>query len=219
MALYVLRICGDYKLTANRAVKVHTLTHFPDRGPVHSHVRRSKTVFMKLDLLHAYLQLLLEEESKEYLTINTHKGLFEYDRLPFGVSSAPSIFQCSMGNILQGIDNIAVYINDKEEHLRTLEEVLQCLDKAGMCLKKDKCVFMVDSVEYLGYRISKTGLHPTDEKVRAITRAPKPTNVSELKGISRPGKFSHSTRPIVQASPKEDPLAMVSRTASSLRCS
>ena len=144
----------------------------------------------KLDLLHAYLQLLLEEESKEYLTINTHKGLFEYDRLPFGVSSAPSIFQRTMENILQGIDNIAVYIDDilvtgqtEEEHLRTLEEVSQHLDKAGMHLKKDKCIFMVDSVEYLGYRISKTGLHPTDEKVRAITQAPKPTNVSELKAF------------------------------------
>ena len=68
---------------------------------------------------------------------------------------------------------------------------------------KDKCVFMVDSVEYLGYCISKTGLHPTDENVRAITRAPKPTNVSELKAFLGLVNYyflsnlSHSTRAIV----------------------
>ena len=48
---------------------------------------------MKLDLRHAYSQLPLDEKSKEYVTINTHKGLFRYNRLPYSISSAPAIFQ------------------------------------------------------------------------------------------------------------------------------
>ena len=49
--------------------------------------------FSKLDLAHAYQQIKLEEESRKYVTINTHKGLFQYTRLPFGVASAPAVFQ------------------------------------------------------------------------------------------------------------------------------
>ena len=106
------------------------------------------TLYTKLDLSHAYLQLQLDESAKDYLVINTHKGLYEYTRLPFGVSSAPAIFQRTMENILQGIEHTAVYIDDilitgrsEEEHLRVLNEVLQRLENAGMRLKKSKCIF------------------------------------------------------------------------------
>ena len=60
------------------------------------------TKFSKLDLAHAYLQLCLEDKSKSLVTINTHHGLFEYNRLPFGVSTAPAIFQQTIDSLLQG---------------------------------------------------------------------------------------------------------------------
>ena len=62
--------------------------------------------FTKLDLQQAYLQLQLEEESRKYVTINTHRGLFEYTRMPFGVASAPALFQRVMDSILQGIPSV-----------------------------------------------------------------------------------------------------------------
>ena len=58
--------------------------------------------YTKLDMSQAYQQLLLDEESKQYVVINTHKGLFRYNRLPFGISSAPGIFQRVMKNLLRG---------------------------------------------------------------------------------------------------------------------
>ena len=92
-----------------------------------------------------------------------------------------------MDNLLQGlvfyIDDILITGRTEEKHLRTLDKVLQILEDAGMRLKKEKCVFMVCSVEYLGHSISKEGLQPTAEKVRAITKAPQLTNVSELKAF------------------------------------
>ena len=57
-------------------------------------------LFTKLDMSQAYLQVVLDDQAKELLTINTHKGLFPYDRLPFGVLSAPGIFQCTMESLL-----------------------------------------------------------------------------------------------------------------------
>ena len=54
------------------------------------------------------------------------------------------------------------------------------LEDAGMRLKVKKCAFLLDSVEYLGHKMSAEGLQPTQEKVRAITHAPAPQNVSQL---------------------------------------
>ena len=98
---------------------------------------------------------------------HTHKGLYEYNRLPFGVSSAPAIFQRTMENLLQGLEHVAVYIDDilitgctEEEHFKTLGEILTRLEWAEMRLKKLKCQFLLPSVEYLGHKISKKDFNP-----------------------------------------------------------
>lgn len=68
--------------------------------------------FSKLDLSHAYQQVLVDEESPQFLTINTQRGLFTYQRLPFGVMSAPAIFQRIMEGLVQGIPKVAIYLDD-----------------------------------------------------------------------------------------------------------
>ena len=90
-------------------------------------------------MLQAYQQLKLDEESKKFTTINTHKGLFQYNRLPFGVSSSPGIFQRAIENLLQGIPHIIVRIDDilvssedDVKHLENLTEVLTRLSQAGL---------------------------------------------------------------------------------------
>ena len=128
--------------------------------------------FSKLDLSHAYQQLPLEESSKKYVVVNTHKGLFQFTRLPFGISSAPGIFQRVIETLLQGIEGVVVYIDDilvtestEEEHLRALERVLSQLEQAGLRVKPNKCSFMRPSVTYLSHMIDAHGLHPLDERV------------------------------------------------------
>ena len=69
-------------------------------------------MFSKLDLSQANQQLPLDPDSKKFTTINTHEGLFQFERLPFGISTAPSIFQHLMENLLQGLLNVCVYIDD-----------------------------------------------------------------------------------------------------------
>ena len=147
--------------------------------------------FTQLDMSQAYQQLLLDDQSKNYMVVNTHRGLFRYNRLPFGVSSAPGIFQHTMENLLQGtpnvvyIDNILITGPTEDEHLKTLAEALDRIEKAGLLLQRSKCLFMAPSVVYLGHRIDTQGLHPLAEKVKAIQEAPKPNNVSELKAYLR----------------------------------
>lgn len=183
-----LRLCGDYRVTVNQVCK-------PDAYPLPRTEDLFSTLeggqyFTKLDLQHAYQQVVLEEGSRKYTTINTHKGLFMYQRLPFGISSAPSLFQRVMESILQGIPKVVVYLDDilvtgatMDEHLATLRLVLEKLEAAGLTLKKSKCVFASTSLDYLGHVIDSTGLHPSKAKVEAIQGAPTPTNLSELKSF------------------------------------
>ena len=145
-------------------------------------------IYTKLDMSQTYQQIELDELSKKYVVINTHKGLFQYNQLPFGVSSAPAIFQRVIESLLQGIPNVCVYIDDilvagktYQEHINSLEKVLARLSEAGLRLKKEKCCFTTPSVTYLGYCINKDGIHPTMEKVKAIKEAPQPQNVTQLK--------------------------------------
>ena len=89
-------------------------------------------MFTKLDLSSAYQQMTLDEESSKLVTINTHKGLFWYVRLPFGVAWAPAEFQCTVDAILKGIPQVICYLDDHlitgqsdAEHMSNLETVLE----------------------------------------------------------------------------------------------
>ena len=120
--------------------------------------------------------------------MNTHKGLFACNRLPFGVSSAPGIFQHTMETLLKGIPNVLDYLDDiliigptQEQHMKYLHAVLDCFCQAGLRLKKQKCRILAKSVEYLGFTIDQQGVHPSEGKVKAIKSAPNPTNLTELK--------------------------------------
>ncbi len=128
----------------------------------------------------------------KYVVINTHKDLFRYTCLPYGISSAPGIFQKAMEQLLQGIPHVTVYIDDifitaetEAEHLKILEEVFKWLAKAELKVKKHKCKFMVPSVPCLSHVIDEKGLDPLPEKVEAIRQAPTPKNVTELKWYLR----------------------------------
>ena len=148
------------------------------------------TRFTKLDLSQAYLQLPLEDASKQFLTINTHKGLFQFNRLPFGVSAAPAIFQRAMDSLFQGLKSVSVYIDDIlvtgssiDEHLSNLDKVLAKLKEAGLRLKRSKCIFLAERVKYLGYIIDQHRLRPTEAKVQAIKEAATPSNITELRAF------------------------------------
>ncbi|XP_062864462.1 uncharacterized protein K02A2.6-like [Trichomycterus rosablanca] len=181
-----IRLCGDYKMTVNQVASLeqYPIPKVEDLFAVLSGGEK----FSKLDMSHAYQQVTLDEESKKLVTINTHKGLYTYNRLPFGVSSAPAIFQRTMENLLQGVPRVAVYLDDilvtgvnDDEHLKNLAEVLRRLEEAGLRLKRNKCAFMESEVQYLGHIVDARGLQPMEAKIQALEEAPAPSNVTELK--------------------------------------
>ena len=107
-----------------------------------------------------------------------------------------------MENVLRGLSHTVVYLDDilitgKDDvsHLKNLREVLSRLKKAGFKLKKEKCSFMVPSVTYLGYKIDAEGVHPVQDKVKAIQEAPAPKNVNELKAYIELLNYYHNFLP------------------------
>ena len=147
------RICGDYKVTVNQVLMVEEYL-LPTPEELFSTLAGGK-VFSKLNLSQVYLQLPVDEESKQYLTINTHQGLYVYNRLPFGVSSAPAIFPKLLDTVLQGVSGVTCYIDDilasstdEDSHLQSLEEVFNRLEKHGFRLKLEKCEFLLKSIKY-----------------------------------------------------------------------
>ena len=151
---------------------------------------------------HAYAQLNVDKESKEYLTISTYKGLYSYLKLPYGVKSSPKILQAKMDQILQGIeqcvckrDDILVGRNDWQENLKILAEVLDRLHKYNLHLKLPKCEFLKPEVVQLSLKISAVGLQPVEEKINAVKKAPTPRNVSELRSFLGMVLYYHSFLP------------------------
>ena len=148
--------------------------------------------FSKIDLSRAYLQLNLDSESRQYTTLNTHKGLFRFTRLPFGVASASAIFQRTIEGVLRGIEHVLVRADDilvsgldDDEHFRNLREVLECLHRAGLRVKREKCSFYQPSVVYMEYLVDEEGHRPISERIRGVLNALEPTPLPELRSYLR----------------------------------
>ena len=178
-----MRICGDCKVTVNRFAHIE---QYPLPTPEDLFATLAAGVmFTKLDMAHAYQRILIDDDSKQYLMINTHRGLFVYNRLAFGISTAPAIFQRVIENHLAGVPHTVVYLDDilvtgasEEEHQANLKEVLRRFAEAGLRLKKDKCNFsggIPRSSDQQGWI--------EDKRVRAVVEAPTPTDVTQVKSF------------------------------------
>ena len=106
----------------------------------------------------------MDETSKQYVAINTHKGLYQKNRLPFGAAAAPSIFQRTLENLLQNISHVTIYLDtilvtgtSEAEHLDTLEQVLTYLETAGLILKQSKCAFILEFLIIWATRFLRKG--------------------------------------------------------------
>ncbi|GFV75041.1 uncharacterized protein K02A2.6 [Trichonephila clavipes] len=121
--------------------------------------------------------MLVDEQDRHLLTINTHKGLFRYKRMNYGIALAPAVWQRAIEQVLSGIAGVHVFLDDitvtgrnDHEHFERLELVLQRLEEYGLRVNKRKSEFFKKSVNYCGHTIDKFGLHKTQEKSMQLRR-------------------------------------------------
>ena len=182
-----IRICVDFKYL-NSQINVNEYP-LPKIDEILTELGECK-YFTKLDLKNAYMQLAVDDESQKYLVMSTHMGLFKFKRLPYGIASAPGIFQRFMTQLLMNIPMVKCYYDDiliggknKAELEQKVIDVLTILKDRNVSLNKDKCILSQREVLYLGYVLSADGIKPDKTKIEAISNAPIPTNVNALKSF------------------------------------
>ena len=191
-----VRICVDFT-HLNRAVEREV---FPMKTVDYNLALLAKSkIFSKLDAASGFWQLPLHADSRLLTTFITPQGRFCFNRLPFGISSAPEVFQRAMSRILDGIpgvvchmDDVLIHAPNKAEHDATVHTVLKRLEQAGVTLN-DKCEFSQSSIKFLGHVIDETGIKADSEKTKAIRNYPVPRNITELQRfngmVNQLGKF------------------------------
>ena len=189
-----VRVCADYSTGLNDSLDLHQYP-LPLPQDIFTKLNGGKC-FAKIDLSDAFLQMEVDEDSKELLTINTHKGLFKLNRLQFGVKSAPAIFQQAMDSMLSGLPDIAAYIDDiliaaksQDELLNKQISVFERIQQYGFHVRPEKCEFFKTQIKYLGFIFDKDGRRPNPDNISAIKAMPIPKNLKTLRSFL--GLVSH----------------------------
>ncbi|XP_058816278.1 uncharacterized protein K02A2.6-like [Topomyia yanbarensis] len=151
---------------------------------------RGATWFSKLDITSAFHHIELHPDSRGITTFMTDRGLMRFKRLMFGINCAPEIFQRIMTEMLAGIDGVIVYLDDivvagqtREDHDLRLKQVLSVLKENNAKLNTSKCLIGVNELEILGFKVSATGISPSDDKVLAIRNFRKPETKEQVRSF------------------------------------
>ncbi|XP_058116009.1 uncharacterized protein K02A2.6-like [Anopheles ziemanni] len=193
-----IRICGDYSTGLNSALQSH---EYPLPLPEDIFATLAQCQFFsKIDLSDAFLQVEINEQYRPLLTINTHRGLYHYNRLPPGIKIAPAAFQQLMDAMLAGLNRTSGYMDDvvvggrtEREHDENLLNLFRRIEDYGFTIRAEKCAFKMTQIEYLGFIVDSQGLRPNPEKIAVIHELPAPRNVSEVRSflgaVNYYGKF------------------------------
>ena len=167
------------------------------------------SLFTKLDANSGFWQIPLAKESRLLTTFITPSGRYCFNKLLFGISSAPELFQKRMSKILAGLDGMVCQMDDvlifganQVEHDTRLTAALEQLEEAGVTLNPEKCKFSQTTVKFLGHLIDERGIRADPEKISAVLKMDPPQNITELRRFmgmaNQLGKFSHRLPEISQ---------------------
>jgi len=153
---------------------------------------RKACIYTKIDLRHVYHLVHIAEGDEWKTAFRTRYGAFEWSVIPFGLTNAPAAFQRFMNDVFSDLldvcivvylDDILIYSDDITQHWSHVKKVLKRLRKAGLYAKAEKCEFYSESVEYLGYVLSPSGLTMSDAKVKTIQEWPEPKKVKDIQSF------------------------------------
>jgi hypothetical protein len=144
-----------------------------------------------LDLNMGYYHIRLDAASKRLCTLVFPWGKYEMQCLPMGLCNSPDIFQEKMSELMDGLDYVRAYIDDLliiskgtyDDHLADVDKVLQRLTDAGLKVNAKKSTFAHIELEYLGYWITRQGIQPQQNKIKALLKIAAPTNKTQLRSF------------------------------------
>ena len=183
-----LRVCADFSTGLNQALKDH-LYPLPSPEEKFNKLNGGK-IFSKIDLSDAYYQIEVEENSCKLLCINTHRGLYKFNRLAFGVEVVPAIFQQVMDAMLGNLDFATAYLDDilitsksVTEHRKHITCIFDKLQEYGFKVKEAKCNFFLTQIKYLGHIINKDIRRMDPDRATTIKDMLAPDNIQALQSF------------------------------------
>ncbi|MCG8033371.1 MAG: DDE-type integrase/transposase/recombinase [Candidatus Thiodiazotropha taylori] len=208
------RFCVDFR-ALNKITKSNSYP-LPVIDDILAQLGQAK-YFTSLDLKSGYWQVLMYDSDKEKTAFACHRGLFQFNVMPFGLTTAPAIFQELMSRVLEGLDKFTVaYLDDilifsstLEEHLAHIQSVFDKLREHGLRLKLKKCSFLKSETNYLGFVINEQGIKPEARKVNVIKALAPPTTVREVRSLV--GMCSYYRRFIPHFSEIAEPIIALTR--------
>jgi len=183
------RFCIDYRRV--NAVSKKDAYPIPDIQDALDNLRGSRC-FATIDLLSGYWQLGMTDRAKERSAFCTRRGLFQFTRMPFGLSGAPGSFCRLMSNVLRDLlwvvclcylDDIVVFACSPEELLERLRIVLDRLRDVGLKAKPSKCELFKPEIKFLGHIVSVDGIDPLPDKLEAIRDWPVPHCLRDVRAF------------------------------------
>jgi transposase InsO family protein len=183
-----LRLCIDLREVNKRTIKD---AYYLPRMEETLDALSGSQFYTCLDLQMGYWQIEIREEDKPKTAFSAAPlGFFEFNRMPFGATNGPAVFQRLIERCLGSLqpaeclcylDDVIIHSRTPEENLERLDHVLEQIYRAGLKLKPSKCKFLKTKVKFLGHVVSKDGVQTDPEKIEALTNWPTPKNTEELK--------------------------------------
>ncbi|GJT38253.1 putative nucleotidyltransferase, ribonuclease H [Tanacetum coccineum] len=187
------RMCIDYqelnKLTVKNRYPLPIIDDLFDQ-------LQGSSVYSKIDLRSGYHQLRVREEYIPKTAFRTRYGHYEFQVMPFGLTNAPAVFMDLMNRVCKPyldkfvivfIDNILIYLKNKQEHEEHLKLILELLKKEELYAKFSKCEFWIPKVQFLGHVIDSEGIHVDPAKIESVKdwASPKsPTEIRQFLGLA-----------------------------------
>lgn len=182
------RLCIDFK-ELNKIV-VPESQPFPRIDDLTIRARNCK-FFTKLDVNSAFWSIPVRAKDRYKLAFVTHHGHWQWRCLPFGLKSAPAIFQRVLAGVIRKnkldaftvnyIDDLLVFSKTYEEHVYHVEQVLQALHEQGFKLNENKCQFAQERITYLGHEIGNNMIKPINDNLVAIKKFPIPKTKTQVR--------------------------------------
>ena len=148
--------------------------------------------FSTLDLASGYHQVEVEESDKEKTAFVTHEGVYQFNVMPFGLTSAPATFERLMDHVLAGLhwsicvvylDDIICFGASFDDHLRNLGTVIDRIARAGLKISPKKCQLFRRKGSFLGHEVSQEGIATDPQKVAAVSEWPRPANLKQVRSF------------------------------------
>lgn len=185
-----IRLCVDYrfinKITLRENYPLPLIEDLLDR-------LRGKRYFTSLDLKDGFHHVNMARDSVKYTAFITPLGHYEYLKMPFGLKTAPDTFQkfinkiftelIKSGDVVTYLDDVLIATDNIERHLEVLKKCFSLMVQNKLEHHLDKCKFLEKETEYLGYKISDSGISPTNRGVEAVCNFPVPQNIRELQSF------------------------------------